>query len=83
VAGSYPEDEIARGIDKDLSPIPSNLEAYAQIEGLVGEEDELLEQPEESRKKEHRERLRRVSDDLDRAWEMLRHRAERRAKPGS
>jgi hypothetical protein len=73
----------AREHDRDLSPIPGNLEAYAHIEGLVGEENELLEAAEESRKEEHRERLHAITEELDRAWEALRRRAERRAKPGS
>jgi Protein of unknown function (DUF2630) len=66
-----------------LSRIPRDLETYAHIEGLVGEEDELLEQAEEGRKEEHRERLHAITEELDRAWETLRRRAERRAKPGT
>jgi hypothetical protein len=81
--GYQPDEELAREHDADLSPIPHNLEVYAQVEGLVGEENELLEGAEESRKKEHRERLHAITHDLDRAWETLRRRAERRAKPGS
>ena len=79
----FADEELAREHDKDLSPIPGDLEVYAHIEGLVGEENELLEEAEESRKEEHRERLRAIGQDLDRAWETLRRRAERRAKPGS
>jgi hypothetical protein len=71
----------AREHDRDLSPIPHNLAAYAHIEGLVGEENELLEQAEETRKEEHRERLHAITEELDRAWEALRRRAERRGKP--
>ena len=76
-------DEIAREHDKDLSPIPRDLEAYAHIEGLVGQENELLEVPEEGRTGEHRERLHAITHELDRAWETLRRRAERRTKPDS
>jgi Protein of unknown function (DUF2630) len=54
---------------------------YARIEGLVGEEDELLEQAEERRKEEHRELLHAIGEELDRAWATLRRRAERRGKP--
>lgn len=79
----FADEELAREHDKDLSPIPGDLEVYAHIEGLVGEENELLEEAEESRKGEHRERLRAIGRELDRAWETLRRRAERRAKPGS
>jgi hypothetical protein len=80
VTGFYPEEEIARAHDKDLSPIPRDLEVYAHIEGLVGEENELLEGAEEDRKEEHRERLRALTRELDRAWDTLRRRAERRGK---
>ncbi len=79
----FADEELAREHDKDLSPIPGDLEVYAHVEGLVGEENELLEEAEESRKEEHRERLRAIGQDLDRAWETLRRRAERRANPGS
>jgi hypothetical protein len=77
VAG-WADEELAREHDKDLSPIPGDLEVYAHIEGLVGEENELLEQAEETRKEEHRERLRAIGEELDRAWETLRRRAARR-----
>ena len=78
----YPEEEIARDHERDLSPVPRDLEVYAHIEGLVGEETELLRDVEEGRKEEHHERLHAVREELDRAWEALRRRAERRAKPG-
>jgi predicted nuclease with TOPRIM domain len=83
VAAFYPDEEIARERDKDLSPIPSDLEVYAHIEGLVGEENELLDEADEGRKEEHRERLHAIRAELDRTWETLRRRAEGRAKPGS
>jgi hypothetical protein len=82
VTGFYPEEEIARERDQDLSPIPRDLEVYAHIEGLVGEENELLQGAEEGRKDEHHERLHAIREELDRAWETLRRRAERRAKSG-
>ena len=62
---------------------PRDLEAYAHIEGLVGEENELLESAEEDRKEEHRQRLHAITEELDRAWETLRRRAERRGKSRS
>ena len=77
------DEELAREHEKDLSPIPRDFEAYARVEGLVGEENELLEEAEEGRKEEHRERLHAIAQELDRAWETLRRRAERRAKPGT
>ena len=64
---------------KDLSPIPPELELFARIEGLVGEEAVLLAIPLEERKKEQRERLRAISEELDRIWEKLRKRSERLA----
>jgi hypothetical protein len=63
---------------KDLSPIPPELELYARIEGLVGEEAAILAVAEEERRQEHHERLRAISAELDRIWEHLRERAERR-----
>ena len=83
MTGFSADEGLAREHDKDLSPIPHNLEAYAHVEGLVGEENELLEEAAEGRKEEHRERLHAIGEELDRAWETLRRRAERRAKPGS
>jgi hypothetical protein len=83
MTGFNADEGLAREHDRDLSPIPRDLDAYAHIEGLVGEENELLEQAEEGRKEEHRERLRAITGELDRAWETLRRRAERRAKPGT
>ena len=77
MAGFYPDEELAREHDKDLSPIPRELETYAHIEGLVGEENKLLEEAEEGRKEEHRERLHEIGLELDRAWDTLRRRAER------
>jgi hypothetical protein len=82
--GLYPDDvDRAREHDKDLSPIPHDLDAYAHIEGLVDEENELLDEAEDDRKEKHRDRLHAITEELDRAWETLRRRAERRAKPGS
>jgi hypothetical protein len=83
MTGFNADEGLAREHDRDLSPIPRDLDAYAHIEGLVGEENELLEQAEEGRKEEHRERLRAITGELDRAWQTLRRRAERRAKPGT
>ncbi len=83
MTGFSADEGLAREHDEDLSRIPRGLEAYAHIEGLVGEENELLEEAEEARKDEHRERLHAITEELDRAWETLRRRAERRTKPGT
>jgi hypothetical protein len=82
MTGFSADEGLAHEHQRDLSRIPSDLETYAHIEGLVGEETELLEEAEEDRKEEHRERLHAIKQDLDRAWETLRRRAERRTKPG-
>ena len=60
---------------KDLSPIPPELELFARIEGLVGEEAALLAIPRQERKREQRDRLREISVELDRIWEKLQERA--------
>jgi predicted nuclease with TOPRIM domain len=83
VTGFEPGEEDVREHDNDLSPIPHDLEVYAHIEGLVGEENELLKEAEQGRKEEHRERLHAIKQELDRAWETLRRRAERHAQSGS
>ena len=83
MTGFNANEGLSREHRRDLSPIPRDLEVYAHIEGLVGEENELLERAEEERKEEHRERLHAISQELDRAWETLRRRAERRAKSGT
>ena len=62
---------------KDLSAIPPELELFARIEGLAGEEAALLAVARENRDREQHERLRAVSAELDRIWERLRERAER------
>ena len=69
---------------KDLSPIPPELELFARIEGLVGEEAALLAIPRQERKREQHDRLREISAELDRIWEKLQERATHlRAKPHS
>ena len=79
----FADEELAREHDRDLSPFPADFDAYAHVEGLVGEETRLLEEAEQGRREEHRERLKEIREELDRAWESLRRRAERRADPGS
>ena len=83
MAGFDADEELAREHDEDLSRVPENLDAYAHVEGLVGEEDELLEQAEETRTEEHRDRLHAIRRELDSVWETLRRRAERHGKPDS
>ena len=83
MAGFSADEGLAREHDRDLSRNQRDLELYAHIEGLVGEEDELLEQADEVRTEEHHERLRAISQELDRAWDALHRRKQRRAKPDS
>jgi hypothetical protein len=72
------------GSTKDLSSIPAELELFAHIEGLCGEEAALLAVPLEQRRQEQRERLRTISKELDRIRETLREWADRlRADGGS
>ena len=67
---------------KDLSPIPPELELFARIEGLVGEEAALLTIPRERRDQKQHERLQALSAELDRIWERLHKRAEHLGRPG-
>ena len=83
MAGFSADEALAREHAQELSPIPQDLEVYAHVEGLIGEENELLEQAEEERKDEHRQRLHAIRQELDHAWEALRQRAERRTKSGA
>jgi hypothetical protein len=60
-----------------LVPEQSELEAYAHVEGLCGEEAALLEVPEHEREPHQHERLKAISAELDRVWERMRERADR------
>jgi predicted enzyme involved in methoxymalonyl-ACP biosynthesis len=83
VAGFGADEELIHEHEADLARVQQNVDVYAHVEGLVGEERELLEQAEEEHHEEHRERLHAIRQELDRAWEALHRRAERRAKPGN
>jgi Protein of unknown function (DUF2630) len=61
----------------DYVPKPRDLELFAHVEGLVGEEASLLAIPHEDRSQHHHERLKAIGEELDRAFEKLRERAER------
>ena len=67
----------------DLGEPESDLDVYAHLEHLVGEETRLKEQQVEHLKEEHHERLRALEAELDHVWEMLRDRADRHGKTGS
>jgi predicted nuclease with TOPRIM domain len=79
----YSGQQAAADHERELSSIPRDLDLYAHVEGLVGEENELMEEAEEGHKEEKRERLHAIRTELDRAWETLRQRAERHGKPVS
>jgi hypothetical protein len=61
---------------KDLSAVPEEIETFARIEGLVGEEAALLSIPRRTRNRAQRERLKAISAELNRIWRRLRERAE-------
>ena len=71
-----------RGED-DLTPDQPEVELFARIEGLCGEEAALLSIPADQRSHSQRDRLKAISNELDRAWKLLRQRAERLGLRGS
>ena len=64
---------------EDYVPESPDLELFAHVEGLMGEEAALLAIPHQDRSQHHHERLRAIGEELDRAFEKLRERAERLA----
>lgn len=67
----------AFGPHENRYPTPQGMEAYARIEGMVGEEQELLEIPAHERSERHHARLREIGEELDRIWKRLENRAHR------
>jgi hypothetical protein len=68
------------GVARDLGPgLTDDARVFARIEDLMGEEDALLRIPARERTAHDRERLRLIGEELDRAFERLRERAERLA----
>jgi hypothetical protein len=61
---------------------PRQIDAYAHIEHMVGDEWELLETAADERTPHQHERLRAIEAELDRIWHALQARAERRSGPG-
>jgi hypothetical protein len=55
----------------------SDLELFARIEGLRGQETALLAIPARERTRHQREALAAIGEELDRAAEVLRERARR------
>ncbi len=63
---------------QDFVPGSSDIELFAHVEGLVGEEAALLAIPAKDRSQHHHDRLKAIGEELDRVFEKLRERAERR-----
>jgi hypothetical protein len=61
----------------DFAPGSPDLELFAHVEGLMGEEAALLAIPHEDRTQHHHDRLKAIGEELDRTFEKLRERAER------
>jgi hypothetical protein len=73
----YPPDwEDQHGAEDPAAP-PPEAGLFARIEGLVGQEAALLSIPAEERSDHQRSRLRSIGEELDRAFDKLRERAER------
>jgi hypothetical protein len=68
---------------EDLVPDQPDLELFARIEGLCGEEARLLAIPTQHRDQHQHARLAEIADELDRIWEKLRERAEGEAARAS
>jgi hypothetical protein len=64
---------------EDFVPGSSDIELFAHVEGLVGEEAALLAIPAKDRSQHHHDRLKAIGEELDRVFEKLRERAERLA----
>jgi hypothetical protein len=54
------------------------LTAYEHVEGLCGEEEALLQIPADEREAHHHQRLKELKEELDRAFERLHERADKR-----
>ena len=65
---------------EDYVPGSADLELFAHVEGLTGEESALLAIPQEERSRHQHERLKEIGEELDRVFEHLRERAERHAR---
>jgi hypothetical protein len=64
---------------KDFVPGSPDLELFAHVEGLAGEEAALLAVPHEDRSQHQHDRLKAIGEELDRVFEHLRERAQRLA----
>jgi hypothetical protein len=64
-------------VPRDTTGLSDDLEVFARLEGLVREEIALLAIPAHQLAAQQRERLRAVTEELDRIWGRLRERAQR------
>jgi hypothetical protein len=62
-------------------PDSPDMKLFAHIEGLVGEEEALLEIPAKQRSRQQEHRLREIGAALDPLFEKLRERAQRLGRP--
>jgi hypothetical protein len=74
--------ERPEAAESPASP-PPELQTFARIEGMIGEEAALLTIPAHERSEQQRNRLRAITDELDRLSEALRGRAARHAEQGA
>jgi hypothetical protein len=77
VSGIYPYERPLRG-KEDFAPTPEGAGLFARVEDLVGQEDALLRIPAKQRTDHQHARLAEIGRELDRIFEKLRERAERR-----
>jgi hypothetical protein len=64
--------------EDEETPIPDGIRVAAHIEGLCGEERRLMEIADHQRSEHEHARLKAIEAELDRAFEHLAHRAERK-----
>jgi hypothetical protein len=78
---TYPAADRPPPVTTDLAPEQPELELFARIEGLCGEEAALLAIPAHERTRHQHDRLNEITAELDRIWEKLRERAQRLGRP--
>lgn len=76
---AFPGSEQPRS-EEEMAQRPSDLQLFTRIEGLCGQEAALHAIPHHEREEHHHQLLKEIETELDRVWELLRERAERRAR---
>lgn len=69
--------EARKEIADERVPGHPDLAVYEHLEGLVGEEQDLLEVPDHERSEHQHHRLRELGEELDRVFEKLHARSGR------